>query len=431
MIERYTSPAMLRIWSEEYKLQTWLTVELAAAEAQAALGIIPKTAYRQLKARARINPKRAAEIEKNTHHDVIAFVSSTTEKLGPVGRYLHFGMTSSDVVDTALALRLRAASDLIDVQLKRLERALARQAKRYRTTPMIGRSHGVHAEPITFGLKLAVFWAEVRRQQERFQQARKTVEVGMFSGAVGTYANQDPRVERLACRRLGLTPELPSTQVISRDRHAVYLCSLAQVGSTLEKISVEIRHLQRTEVREAEEYFAKGQKGSSAMPHKRNPILCERITGLSRLLRGYALAGLEDVALWHERDISHSSVERMILPDATATMEYQLSKMAEVIEHLVVHPKNMERNLNLTRGLIHSQQVLLTLVTKGMGRDEAYKKVQTLAMRAWTQDESFRDLMQADPDIARVLTAADFKTCFDLSYHTKHVDGIFRRLKLL
>jgi adenylosuccinate lyase len=431
MIERYTSPAMLRIWSEEHKLETWLTVELAAAEAQAALGIIPKAAFQQLKAKARVNPKRAAEIEKITNHDVIAFVSSTTEKMGPAGRYLHFGMTSSDVVDTALALRLRDASDLIEVQLNRLERALAKQAKKYRRLPMMGRSHGIHAEPVTFGLKLAVFWSEIRRQQVRFASARKTVAAGMFSGAVGTYANQDPRVEQLACKRLGLTPELPSTQVISRDRHAEYLCTLAQIGSSVEKIAVEIRHLQRTEVREAEEFFAKGQKGSSAMPHKRNPIICERVTGLARLLRGYSIAALENVALWHERDISHSSVERMILPDATATLEYQLMKMAEVMENLVVYPKNMERNLNLTRGLIHSQQVLLTLVQKGMSRDDAYRKVQTLAMRAWTHEGNFKELVHQDPEITRVLTPADLKSCFDVTYHTKHVDGIFKRLKLI
>lgn len=430
MIERYSSREIRRIWSEEHKLETWLQVELAAAEAQAKLGLIPKAAYRQLKTRARINLKRTEEIEQVTNHDVIAFVSAAAESVGAAGRYLHFGMTSSDVVDTAQSLRLREASDLIRIQLDRVERALRKLAKKHKHTVMIGRSHGVHAEPITLGLRLAVFLMEVRRQQERFARARRTVEVGMFSGAVGTYANQDPRVELLACKRLKLEPELPSTQVVARDRYAEYVSCLAQIGGTLENIAVEIRHLQRTEVREAEEYFAKGQKGSSAMPHKRNPILCERITGLARLLRGYAAAALENMALWHERDISHSSVERMILPDATSLMEYQLRKTAEVLENLVVHPENMKKNLNLTRGLIHSQQVLLTMIQKGLSRDLAYRKVQELAMRSWQHGEDFKALILSDPEITAKVAPKDLEACFDLGYHTKHVNQIFRRLKL-
>jgi adenylosuccinate lyase len=430
MLERYSSTAMRRIWSEEHKLETWLCVELAAAAAQAKLGLIPNEAYRTLKARARVNLKRTVAIERVTNHDVIAFVSATAQSAGAAGRYLHYGLTSSDVVDTAMALRLREASDLIEIQLARLDRALLRQAKRYRHTVMIGRSHGVHAEPITFGLRLAVFLMELRRQRARFAAARRDVEVGMFSGAVGTYAHQDPRVEDLACRKLGLSRELPSTQIVARDRHAAYVSALAQIGGTLENLAVEIRHLQRTEVREVEEFFAPGQKGSSAMPHKRNPILCERITGLARLLRGYALAAFEDMALWHERDISHSSVERMILPDATAIAEYQARKAAEVVETLQVYPERMRRNLELTRGLIHSQQVLLTLVRKGFDRDQAYRKVQTLAMQAWKHGTSFKDLVCADREISARLTPRDLAACFDLAYHTKYVDRIFRQLKL-
>jgi len=430
MIERYTSAGMRRIWSEPHKLETWLQVELAAAEAQAALGLIPKAAYRHLRDKARVNLKRAAAIERKTQHDVIAFVSATAEKLGPAGRYLHYGLTSSDVVDTALALRLQEASDLIEAQLRRLERGLKRQALRYRRTAMIGRSHGVHAEPITLGLKLAVFYSQVRRQLERFRRARRSVAVGMLSGAVGTYAHQDPKVEARVCRRLHLAPELPSTQIISRDRHAEYVCALAQLSGTLENIAVEIRHLHRTEVREVEEFFARGQKGSSAMPHKRNPIVCERISGLARLVRGYAVAALENMALWHERDISHSSVERMILPDATATVEYQLTKLAEVIENLVVYPENMRRNLNLTHGLIHSQQLLLRLVQQGLPRDRAYRKVQTLALRAWERGEDFRKLVERDPELRARLTPQDIRRSFDVNYHLKQIDGIFRRLRL-
>jgi adenylosuccinate lyase len=430
MIERYTSAAMFKIWSEEAKLASWLAIELAVAQAQSELGIIPRTAYQQMKRRARVDVRRAAAIEKVTNHDVIAFVSSSAAHMGAAGRYLHFGLTSSDVVDTAQSLRLRQASDLIAAQLDRLERVLARQAKRYRDTVMIGRSHGVHAEPITWGLKLAVFLAEVRRQRERFGRARLAVEVCKLSGAVGTYANQDPRVEAAVARRLRLAPEVPATQVAARDRHAEYLCSLAQIGGTLENISVEIRHLQRTEVREVEEYFAKGQKGSSAMPHKRNPILCERISGLARLLRGYAVAALENMALWHERDISHSSVERMILPDATAVAEYQLTLTVRVLETLQVNPQRMRRNLDLTFGLVHSQQVLLALVAAGAGRDEAYRRVQRLAMQAWSEEKDFRRLVEQDPVIKQHLTPAALNACFDLRYHTKHIPRIFRALKL-
>jgi adenylosuccinate lyase len=428
MIERYTSKPMQYIWSEKHKLETWLKVEVAVAEAQAALGIIPKSAYQRIKSRARVNPGRAAEIERETNHDIIAFVSSTAESIGAEGRYLHFGLTSTDVVDTAQSLRLREASELIQAQLKKLDQALLRQTKRHRQTIMAGRSHGVHAEPITLGLKMAVFLMELRRQQERFSRARSAVEVGKLSGAVGTYANQDPRIEARVCRGLKLVPEVPATQIASRDRHAEFLCALAQIAGTLENISVEIRHLHRTEVREVEEYFAKGQKGSSAMPHKRNPILCERISGLARLVRGYAVAALENMALWHERDISHSSVERMILPDATATVEYQLSLTVKVIQNLVVYPENMKRNLDMTYGLVHSQQVLLTLVKKGMSRDQAYRKVQELAMRAWEQRTDFKKLVSEDIKLKALFSAKDIKECFDLKYHTRYIDRIYRRL---
>ncbi|MBN1595698.1 adenylosuccinate lyase [candidate division FCPU426 bacterium] len=428
MIERYTSQEMLAIWSETRKLETWLTVELAVAEAQANLGIIPKKIYRQMKNKARINPRRAAEIEKTTNHDMIAFVSSTAESMGAAGRYLHFGLTSSDVVDTAQSLRLREASDLIDKQLQRLETVLTRQAKKYQQLVMIGRSHGVHAEPITLGLKLAVFLAQVRRQRIRFSRARRAVEVCKLSGAVGTYANQDPRVETRVSQRLELEPEVPATQVVSRDRHADYLCVLAQISGTLENIAVEIRHLHRSEVREVEEFFARGQKGSSAMPHKRNPILCERISGLARLQRGYALTALQNMSLWHERDISHSSVERIILPDATATLEYQCKLMTQVLEHMVVYPRNIQQNLHLTFGLIHSQQVLLALVNKGMSRDDAYRKVQTLAMKAWEKRIHFRELLRKDQEISKFLKSGDIQKCFDIQYHTKHIEKIFKRM---
>ncbi|MCD4813255.1 adenylosuccinate lyase [bacterium] len=430
MIERYTSKEMLRIWSETHKLETWLAVELAASEAQSELDIIPKNVYQKMKRTARINPRRAAAIEKVTNHDIIAFVSSTAESMGEVGRYLHYGMTSTDVVDTAQSLRIRDASKLIKDQMLRLEKALIKLAKKYRDTPMIGRSHGVHAEPITFGLKIAVFLTELRRQLERFDRACASVEVCKLSGAVGTYANQDPRVEAKVAKKLTLQQEVPATQVASRDRHAEYLCVIAQVGGTLENIAVEIRHLHRTEVREAEEFFAKGQKGSSAMPHKRNPILCERITGLARLLRGYAVAAMENMALWHERDISHSSVERMILPDATAILEYQCKLTANVMENLAVNPKMMQHNIDLTFGLVHSQQVLLALVEKGMSRDIAYHKVQHLAMQAWNEQKDFRQLVRADRDIQNRLSERDFKMCFDMQYHTKHVARIFRRIGL-
>ncbi len=428
MIERYTSKEMLHLWSEESKLQSWLEVELAVAKAQAALGIIPQTAYESMRKKAKINAERAAEIEKVTNHDIIAFVSSTAASIGPAGRYLHFGCTSTDIVDTAQSLRLRRASALIELQFKRLRKIIKQQARKHRLTVMVGRSHGVHAEPITFGLKLAVFMAELQRQWERFARARKMVEVGMLSGAVGTFANQDPRVEAKVCKELKLEAELPSTQVVSRDRHADYLCTLAQLAGTLENIAVEIRHLHRTEVREVEEFFAKGQKGSSAMPHKKNPIICERITGLARVMRSYAMASLENMALWHERDISHSSVERIILPDATATMEYMLKLTGNVLENMVVYKDHMKANLNLTFGLIHSQQVLLTLVKKGLSRDDAYRHVQRLAMKAWEDKTSLKTLVMEDKELNRYLSAKDLEECFDLSYHTKHIDKIFKKL---
>ncbi len=430
MIDRYTSREMKTLWSERQKLESWLEVELAVAETQSVLGIIPKSMYGQMKRQGRVNSRRAEAIEKVTNHDVIAFVSSTAESMGRAGRYLHYGLTSSDVVDTAQSLRLRQASDLITLQLRRLDRALAKQARKYRDTAMIGRSHGVHAEPLTWGLKLAVFLMELRRQAERFENARRGVEVCKLSGAVGTYANQDPRVEARVAKKLQLLPELPATQIVARDRHAAYVSALAQLGGTLENIALEIRHLHRTEVQEVEEFFAKGQKGSSAMPHKRNPILCERITGLARLLRGYAGAALENMALWHERDISHSSVERMILPDATATLEYQLSLTAKVMENLQVYPGQMKKNLGLTYGLFHSQQVMLALVEKGMDRDQAYRLVQRLAQRAGQDGRAFREVVGQDREIQSRLSPQHIEKCFDLHYHLKQIKNIFRRLGL-
>ncbi|MDH7515685.1 MAG: adenylosuccinate lyase [Bacteroidota bacterium] len=430
MIKRYTRPDMGALWTDESKFRTWLEVELLACEAQAELGVIPADVVRIIRERADFSVPRIQELEKTLNHDVIAFLTNVAEHVGEYARFIHLGMTSSDVVDTALSVILRKAGMLLRTGLDGLLPILAARVKEFRHTPMIGRTHGVHAEPITFGLKLALWYEEIRRDIERLDRAIQTVSVGKISGAVGTYAHIDPFVERYVCEKLSLKPSPVSTQVLQRDRHAEFLCTLAVIGGTLEKCATEIRHLQKTEVLEAEEYFAAGQKGSSAMPHKRNPITCERIAGMSRLLRGYALAGLENQALWHERDITHSSVERVILPDATITLDYMIAKMRTILENLLVYPGNMTRNLQATRGLIFSQQVLLKLIGKGMSREDAYRVVQEHAMHAWRENIEFRDLLADDPAITAILTPQDIDECFDIHRMLARVDEILERLGL-
>ena len=416
MIERYTLPEMGAIWTEENKLKKWLLIEVLACEAQAQLGHIPAEAWHQIQANAGFDLKRVQEIEQITHHDVIAFLTAVAEKVGEASRYIHMGMTSSDVSDTALVLQMRDAADLLLKRLYTLQQILAEKARQYKHTLMMGRTHGVHAEPTTFGLKMALWYQETKRNIIRLEEARENISVGMISGAVGTYANIDPRVEEYVCRELGLKPAPVSTQIIQRDRHAEYICTLALIGSSLDKFATELRHLQRTEVLEVEEPFAQGQKGSSAMPHKKNPILNERISGLARILRGYALTALENVALWHERDISHSSAERVIIPDSTILLDYMLAKFTYIIENLVVHEENMRQNLDRTHGLIFSQRVLLALVNKGVLREEAYAWVQRNALKAWEENTSFQTLILNDPDINRYLSSEEISRLFDYNY---------------
>lgn len=431
MIERYTLPEMGQIWANPQKLQTWLEVEIAVCEAQAELGEIPREALEQIKSRAAFDPERVLQIEAEVKHDVIAFLTNVNEYVGEAGRYIHVGLTSSDVLDTALSLQLMASVAVLQARLLDLNAAIRTQAQRHRQTLMIGRTHGIHAEPITFGFKLAGWLAECLRHQERLERLHNLVAVGKISGAVGTYANVSPQVEQLACSRLGLKPDTASTQVISRDRHAEYVQTLALIGSSLERFATEIRNLQRTDVLEVEEYFAPGQKGSSAMPHKRNPIKSEQLTGIARLLRGYALSALENIPLWHERDISHSSVERVILPDASILCHYLLVQMTDLVQNLQVHAGNMERNLNVYGGVIFSQQVLLALVDKGLSREEAYRLVQENAHRAWNQPQGdFRAHLLADARVMTHLSEAELATCFDPTHHLAHLDEIFSRVGL-
>lgn len=429
MIERYTLPEMGNLWTETYKLKTWLDVEIAVCEAQAELGYIPSDAVAEIKAKANFDPKRVLEIEAEVRHDVIAFLTNVNEYVGDVGRYIHVGMTSSDVLDTALALQMVASLDLI---LQRLEDAMAvvrTRATEHRYTVMIGRSHGIHAEPITFGFKLAGWVAELLRNQERLQNLRKTIAVGKISGAVGTYANIEPRVEALACAKLGLKPDAASTQVISRDIHAEYVQQLALLAASIERFAVEIRNLQKTDVLEVEEFFSKGQKGSSAMPHKRNPIRSERLTGMARMVRSYTVAALENVALWHERDISHSSVERVMLPDACILTHFMLVEITELVKNLLVYPDNMARNMNCYGGVVFSQKVMLTLVDKGMKREDAYKVVQENAHAAWNQPEgNFHDLISKDARVKDKLSSTEIETCFDPNHHLQHLDEVYQRL---
>ncbi len=431
MIERYTLPEMGRLWTEQHKFETWLQVELAVCEAQAECELIPAAAVEEIKAKATFSPDRIAEIEAEVQHDVIAFLTNVNEFVGEAGRFIHVGLTSSDVLDTSLSLRIVASLDLILRQLECLIQAIRFQAQQHRYTSMVGRSHGIHAEPITFGFKLAGWLAECLRHRDRLVRCRQCLAVGKISGAVGTYANVSPKVEALACAKLGLRPDTASTQVISRDRHAEYVQAIALIGASLERFAVEIRNLQRTDVLEVEESFSKGQKGSSAMPHKRNPIKSEQISGLVRLLRGYTVSALENVALWHERDISHSSVERVILPDASILCHYLLASMTKVITHLQVYPENMERNLNVYGGVIFSQQVLLALVDKGLTREGAYQVVQRNAHQAWNQPEgNFKQLILQDPDITQHLSAVEIEHCFDSKRHLQHLDEIFSRLDI-
>ncbi|MBD2568583.1 adenylosuccinate lyase [Anabaena lutea] len=429
MIERYTLPEMGNLWNENYKLQTWLQVEIAVCEAQAELGYIPSEAVAEIKSKANFDPQRVLEIEAEVRHDMIAFLTNVNEYVGDAGRYIHLGLTSSDVLDTALALQLVASLDVLLLRLEDLIQAIRHKAREHRYTVMIGRSHGIHAEPITFGFKLAGWLAEVLRHQERLQILRKTIAVGKISGAVGTYANIEPRVEAIACQKLGLKPDTASTQVISRDIHADYVQQLALVAASIERFAVEIRNLQKTDVLEVEEFFAKGQKGSSAMPHKRNPIRSERLTGMARLVRSHAGAVLENVALWHERDISHSSVERVVLPDACILTHFMLHEITDLVTNLLVYPQNMERNLNCYGGVVFSQRVLLTLIDKGLNREEAYAIVQQNAHTAWNQPEgNFRDLISKDPRVTQKLSSAEIETCFDPQQHLKHLDQVYQRL---
>ncbi|MCK8601258.1 adenylosuccinate lyase [Desulfoferrobacter suflitae] len=428
MIERYTRPQMGQIWTLENRYRKWLEVEIAVCEVLAERGVIPPEDLSQIKSKAGFDVNRINQIEQVTHHDVIAFLTNVGEYVGPAARHIHQGMTSSDMLDTAMALLLVQASDILLDDMDELLRVLKRRAHELKDSVMIGRSHGIHAEPITFGLKFANWYAEMRRNRKRLQHARETVRVGKISGAVGTYANIDPAVEQQVCRRLSLKPAPISNQIIQRDRHAEFFNSIALTGCTIEKIAVEIRHLQRTEVREAEEFFAAGQKGSSAMPHKRNPIASENLSGLARVLRGNALAAMENVALWHERDISHSSVERIIAPDSTILLDYMLARLTRVLDKLTVYPDNMRRNLALTGGLFFSQQVMLTLTRKGLSREEAYRLVQRNAMRVWQEGGELQERLKQDDEVTQHLSAEEIAAVFDLNYHLKHVDGIFQRV---
>ena len=428
MIDRYTRPEMGRIWSEQNQFQKWLEVEILAAEALAQLGKVPKAAVARIKKKARFKLARIRQIEKEVRHETIAFLSSVAEFVGDDARFLHVGMTSSDVMDTALALQLKEAASLLIEDVREIMRVLRRQAFRYKKIPMIGRTHGVHAEPITFGLKLALWHEEMRRHLARLEGAAGEISVGKISGAVGTFAQVSPKVEAYVCRKSGLKPALVSNQIIQRDRHAFFFATLAVIASSLEKFAVEIRHLQRTEVREAEEPFSRGQKGSSAMPHKRNPILSENVSGLARLMRAYALAALENVPLWHERDISHSSVERVIAPDATIVLDFMLQRMSYVLKDLCVYPENMRRNLERSGGVIFSERVLLRLVDKGLSRDVAYRMVQRHALKAARDGGDLKREVSQDPEIRRYLSRRDIEQIWDLQHYLKNVDVIFNRV---
>ncbi|HVC19620.1 MAG TPA: adenylosuccinate lyase [Vicinamibacterales bacterium] len=428
MIPRYTHPEMGRLWSDQRRYETWLQVEMAAADAMAAAGIVPPEDARTIRERGGFDIARIEDIEQTTQHDVIAFTTAVAERVGPAARWLHFGLTSSDVIDTAQAVQMREACDLILADLAELAARVRARALEHRRTPMIGRTHGVHAEPMTFGLKLALWYAEIGRDVERMHRARAAVSVGKISGAVGTFAHLDPSIEAETCRRLGLSPAPVSSQVIQRDRHAELLAAIAITGGSLEKFALEIRGLQKTEIGEVEEPFGRGQKGSSAMPHKRNPIVCEQITGLARLLRGNCHAAMENIALWHERDISHSSVERVILPDSFIVLDHMLRRFARVVRDMNVYPARMRENLARSHGVVFSGTVLLELARRGVSREQAYLWVQRNAMRAFHEGIDFKGLLLADPDVRSVLSAGEIDQAFDLDVQLRHVDTVFDRV---
>lgn len=429
LIERYTLPEMGALWTELYKYKTWLRVEIAVCEAQAELGYIPQDAVDEIKAKANFDPQRILEIEAEVRHDVIAFLTNVNEYVGEAGRYIHLGMTSSDMIDTALSLQLVDSLQVIMAHVENLIQAIRYKAQEHRDTIMIGRSHGIHAEPITFGFKLAGWLAEMLRHRERLNGLQDRIAVGQISGAVGTYANIDPKIEELTCQKLGLNPDTASTQVISRDIHAEFMNALALLAASIERFAVEIRNLQRTDVLEVEEYFSKGQKGSSAMPHKRNPIRSERLTGCARIIRGNAMATLENVALWHERDISHSSVERVVLPDSCILTHFMLVEATDLVRNLLVYPENMKRNMNVYGGVVFSQRVLLTLVGKGTSREEAYAIVQSCAHTAWnTEGGDFRKLIAEDERVQKHLSPEEIAECFDPNLHLRNLDAVYQRL---
>jgi len=430
MIERYTREEMGAIWTEENKFKAWLEVEILACEAWAELGDIPKEDVEKIRKHASFDIDRIKEIEEETRHDVVAFTRAVSETLGEEKKWVHYGLTSTDVVDTALSYLLKQANEILLKDIENFIQILKNKAIEHKFTVMMGRTHGVHAEPTTFGLKLALWYEEMKRNLERFKHAAETVRVGKISGAVGTYANIHPFVEKYVCEKLGLQPAPISTQTLQRDRHAHYMSTLALIATSIEKFAVEIRGLQKSETREVEEFFAKGQKGSSAMPHKRNPIGSENMTGMARVIRGYMLTAYENVALWHERDISHSSAERIILPDATIALNYMLNRMGNIIKNLTVYPENMKRNMDRTLGLIYSQRVLLALIDKGLTREEAYDTVQPKAMEAWEQQVPFRELIEKEERITKHLSKEELDDCFDYTYHLQHVDTIFKRLGL-
>ena len=428
MIERYQTPDMKRIWSDQNKYETWLKVELAVTEVLVEDGIVPQDSFEVIKSKADFSVERTLEIEETTNHDVIAFLTNLAENIGPDSRYIHMGMTSSDLLDTSMALQCKEAGEIILGKLKVFKSCLRDKAKEHKNTFQIGRSHGVHAEPITFGLKLAMWSEEIQRNIERWELALDTISTGMISGAVGTYQHLDPEVETRVCERLGLKAASVSNQVIQRDRHAFYLNMLSMIGATIEKIAIEIRHMQRTEVLEAEEFFSKGQKGSSAMPHKRNPILTERLTGFARLLRGNAHTAMENVALWHERDISHSSIERVIFPDSTTIVDYMLNKTTNLMNNLLVYPENMQKNIDLTNGLIFSQEVLLLLIKKGLTREKAYEIVQRNAMRVWREKIDFNNLLKSDKEIMEHVSGDELDKLFDISKILININKVYERL---
>ncbi len=430
MIERYTTKDMGRIWSDHNKYTVWLKVELAVLEVLCEDGIVPSNDLQVIKDKAAFSVNRILEIEEETHHDVIAFLTNLSENIGPESRFIHLGMTSSDLLDTSLAILCKESGEIILDKLKTFHSILIKLAIKYKDTFQIGRSHGVHAEPITFGLKLALWSEEIKRHIERFSFAIEDIKYGKISGAVGTYQHLDPSVEERTCIKLGLLPSTVSNQVVQRDHHAQFLSSIALIGCTIEKIAVEIRHLQRTEVLEAEEFFSKGQKGSSAMPHKRNPIITERLTGFARLLRANSMAAMENVALWHERDISHSSVERIIIPDSTNLIDYMLIKVNKLFENLIIYPDNMMKNINLTNGLIFSQEVLLLLVKKGLTREDAYKLVQKNAMKVWEDKKDFKELLKLDSEILNLVSENEIDSLFDLDKILININKIFKRLDL-